>query len=63
MDGVRAGEWMSAKSAAEHLECSERQIYRLIGRGHVPAYKVGRLTRIRRVDLEQAVLAHPRQPS
>ena len=56
-------EWMSIKSAAEHLECSERQIYRLIAHGHVPAYKVGRLTRLRRADLEHAVLSHPRQAS
>jgi excisionase family DNA binding protein len=56
----RANAWMSVKSAAEYLECSERQVYRLISRGEVPAYKVGRLTRVRRVDLDRAVLSQPR---
>jgi excisionase family DNA binding protein len=56
----RAGEWMSIKTAAEYLDCSQRQVYRLLSRGDVPAFKVGRLTRIRRVDLDRAVLAQPR---
>jgi excisionase family DNA binding protein len=56
----RASEWMSVKTAAEYLDCSQRQVYRLLSRGDVPAFKVGRLTRIRRVDLDRAVLAQPR---
>ena len=56
----RASEWMSVKTAAEYLQCSQRQIYRLLSRGDVLAFKVGRLTRIRRVDLDRMVLAKPR---
>lgn len=60
MDAEAVNNWMSVRSAAAHLECSERQIYRLISSGQLAAYKAGRLTRIRRCDLDRAILAQPR---
>lgn len=47
MDGL-----VSIKEAAQLLSCSEAMVRKWIGRGKLQTVKVGRLTRIRRQDLE-----------
>jgi excisionase family DNA binding protein len=44
--------WMSTPDACERLALSAREIYRLIDTGQLPAYKFGRLIRLRRADVE-----------
>jgi PTS system nitrogen regulatory IIA component len=39
---------LTLKQLAEHLQLSERTIYRLLGRGQLPGFKVGGLWRFRR---------------
>jgi len=49
-------EFLSVKEAAQLLSVSEKVVRADIVRGRLPAYRVGRLVRIRRVDLELLVI-------
>lgn len=40
-------DWLSTKEAAELLDVPIRTLYRLIDRGRLPAYKFGRVIRLR----------------
>ncbi|MCU1487941.1 MAG: DNA-binding protein [Actinomycetia bacterium] len=53
-DEVEGGElgWMSTKAAAAHLGITTRTLYRFIDEGAVPAYKFGRVIRMKRGDLD-----------
>ncbi len=44
--------WMSVQSAAAELEVTTRTIYRFINDGKLAAYRIGRVYRIRREDLD-----------
>jgi excisionase family DNA binding protein len=48
---------MSSKEAASYLGLNLRTLYRLIGEGSLPAYKFGRVIRLKVDDLEQFVEA------
>src|SRR5437763_7209085 len=56
------GEWMSTKEVCEALEVALRTLYRYIDSGELPAYKMGRLIRLRRRDVEQLIAASKMQP-
>lgn len=43
--------WLSTKEAAEVLGLDVRQLYRLIDHGDLPAYKFGRVIRLRRREV------------
>jgi excisionase family DNA binding protein len=45
-------EWMSTVEAHELVGVTLRTLYRLIDEGHIPAYKFGRVIRLRRSDVE-----------
>ncbi len=45
-------DWLGAPGAAEYLGVTLRMVYKLIDQGQVPAYKIGRVLRIRRADLD-----------
>lgn len=45
--------WLSVQAAASELEVTTRTIYRFINDGKLAAYRIGRVYRIRRTDLEQ----------
>lgn len=45
-------DWLTIKEAANYLKCSEATIYRRIKTGELPTYKTGKLTRIKREDLD-----------
>jgi len=47
MDGL-----LSVKDAAKMLACSEAMLRKWLHRGLIPSVKIGRLTRIRRHDLD-----------
>lgn len=44
--------WMSTAEAAAHLGVKLRTLYRLIDEGEIPAYKLGRLIRLRTAEVE-----------
>ena len=48
-------EFLSVREAAQLLNVSEKVVRADITRGRLPAYRVGRLVRIRRADLELLV--------
>lgn len=49
--------WVSSKDAARYLGLNLRTLYRLIGDGALPAYKFGRVIRLKLGDLEEFVEA------
>jgi excisionase family DNA binding protein len=44
--------WMSTKEAAEYLGVTLRSLYRFIDEGSLPAYKFGRVIRLKEDDVE-----------
>ena len=59
-DGGQVSErirWMSTKEAAEHLGVTLRSLYRFIDEGQVPAYKFGRVIRLKEEDVDRFIEA------
>lgn len=54
--------WMSVQAAANELEVTTRTIYRFINDGKLTAYRIGRVYRIRRSDLDDFLGAAAIQP-
>ena len=46
-------EWLGTPEAAERLGITQRTLYRLIDEGRVPAYKMGRVLRVKAADLDE----------
>jgi len=44
--------WLGTPEAAERLGITQRTLYRLIDEGQLPAYKMGRVFRVKESDLE-----------
>ena len=53
-EGIR---WMSTKAAAEHLGVTLRSLYRFIDEGQLPAYKFGRVIRLKEEDVDRYIEA------
>lgn len=53
-DGISTGpeEWLGVHAVAVRLGVVDRTVYRLIDHGDLPAYRIGRLIRVRRQDLD-----------
>ncbi len=49
MAGAR---WVSTAEASERLGVTLRTLYRLVDEGRLPAYKIGRVIRIKEDDVE-----------
>jgi excisionase family DNA binding protein len=47
--------WLSTKEAARRLGIVNRTLYRLIDEGQLPAYKFGRVIRVKEADVEAFV--------
>lgn len=45
--------WMGTKEAAEYIGVQPRTLYKRIDIGEVPAYRVGRVLRLRLSDLDE----------
>ncbi len=52
---VDAVAWLTTNEASRRLGVNQRTVYRLIDDGELPAYKFGRLIRVREPDLERFV--------
>jgi excisionase family DNA binding protein len=51
-----AKEWMGTTTAREALGVGTQRLYRMIDTGKIPAYRIGRVIRLRRVDVERSRL-------
>jgi excisionase family DNA binding protein len=49
---VAETEWLGTPEAAVRLGITQRTLYRLIDEGQVPAYKMGRVLRVKATDLD-----------
>ena len=47
-----SSEWLGTTEAAERLGIVPRTLYRMIDEGQIPAYKMGRVLRVKVSDLE-----------
>lgn len=47
------GDWLGTPAACARLAVKPRDIYRLIDAGRLPAYRFGRVIRLRRSDVER----------
>lgn len=54
--------WLSVQSAADELEVTPRTIYRFINDGKLAAYRIGRVYRIKRTDLNGFLVAAAVKP-
>lgn len=45
-------DWLSTKDAAAALGITARTLYRFINQGVLPAYRFGRVIRVKRVDVD-----------
>jgi len=50
-------QWMSTKEAAEHLGVTLRSLYRFIDEGDLPAFKFGRVIRLKADDVDAFIEA------
>ena len=48
-------EWLSTKQASDRLGVTLRTLYRLIDDGQLPAYKIGRVIRLKADELESYI--------
>jgi excisionase family DNA binding protein len=56
------GRWLSVQTAAAELEVTTRTIYRFINDGKLAAYRIGRVYRIMRSDLDEFLAAAALRP-
>jgi len=49
------GEWLSTAEASTHLGITPRTLYRFIDEGRIPAYRFGRVIRLRAREVEEFI--------
>lgn len=49
---AHSSEWLGTKEASDRLGITLRTLYRLIDEGQVPAFKFGRVIRLRSADVD-----------
>jgi excisionase family DNA binding protein len=49
------GDWLSTKEAASALGLTPRTLYRLIDEGQLPAYRFGRVIRLKQTEIDSFV--------
>lgn len=54
--------WLGTTEAAERLGVVPRTLYRMIDEGAIPAYKMGRVIRVKERDLDDYLEANRVQP-
>jgi excisionase family DNA binding protein len=55
-------EWLSTGGAAKLLGITPRTLYRLVDEGQLPAYKFGRVIRLRRSEVLEFITASRVEP-
>lgn len=56
------GDWLSTKEAASALGLTPRTLYRLIDEGQLPAYRFGRVIRLKQNEIDDFVGAARIEP-
>jgi excisionase family DNA binding protein len=51
-DDIVGPDWLGTTDAARYLELAPLALYRLIDDGELPAYRFGRIVRLRKSDLD-----------
>lgn len=54
--------WLSTAEASERLGVTLRTLYRLVNEGRLPAYKIGRVIRLKEADVEVFIESARIQP-
>jgi excisionase family DNA binding protein len=54
--------WLSTREAANHLGITTRTLYRLIDSGQLPAYRFGRVIRLKSVEVDAFIESARIQP-
>lgn len=57
-----SADWLSTKDAAESLGITPRTLYRFIDQGDLPAYRFGRVIRVKRTDVDAFIEQNRIQP-
>ncbi|MGH8933562.1 MAG: helix-turn-helix domain-containing protein [Egibacteraceae bacterium] len=55
-------QWLGTAEAARHLGLTPRTLYRLIDEGQIPAYKFGRVIRLKLDDIQSFIESARIQP-
>ncbi len=55
-------DWLSTADAASALGITARTLYRFIDQGDLPAYRFGRVIRVKRVDIDAFIDASRIEP-
>lgn len=55
-------DWLSTADAAKALGITTRTLYRFINQGDLPAYRFGRVIRVKRVDVDEFIESSRIQP-
>ena len=55
-------QWLSSNAAADYLGITGRTLYRLIDEGKIPAYKFGRVIRLKQAEVEKFIEESKIQP-
>lgn len=55
-------DWLSTADAAKSLGITTRTLYRFINQGDLPAYRFGRVIRVKRVDIDAFIDANRIEP-
>ena len=58
----RTGAWLSSKDAAHCIGVTQRTLYRFIDEDRLPAYRLGRVIRLKALDVEAFIEAGRIQP-
>lgn len=61
-DGNEAIAWLSTKEAARHLGIATATLYRLIDSGELPAYRIGRVIRLKQAEVDTFIEGARIQP-
>jgi len=55
-------EWLSTQEAARRLGVTPRTLYRFIDQGDLPAYRLGRVIRLKKADVDAFIEASRIEP-
>lgn len=61
-DSGKGGSWLGTTEAAEYLGVVPRTLYRIIDEGRIPAFKLGRVIRLKQNDLDAFLESNRVQP-
>ena len=55
-------DWLSSSEAASRIGVTQRTLYRFIDEGRLPGYRIGRVIRLRQLDVQEFLEKCPVKP-